>query len=156
MRHFRIFISFIFLLCLMSCSKRNGFEGDGQENYNFKVAVVCPEGMSVRWRRTAEWALDIFDNAQRITDKRITLNLEWFDEEDPGLDKNITRISSDESYAAIIGPSNPDKATKAAIACQGKHIPLILPQTANAEFQRVFAKQDYVFCMTQNDIMQAE
>ncbi|MGM9786878.1 MAG: C13 family peptidase [Candidatus Cryptobacteroides sp.] len=156
MRHSRILAIMALIICFNACSKRNGLDGDGQENHVFKVAVVCPEGMSARWSRTAQWALDIFDNAQKITDIRITLNLEWLDEEDPALDDILKRISSDEGYAAIIGPSDPDKAAKAAIACQGKHIPVILPQTANAEFQRVFAKQDYVFCMTQNDIMQAE
>lgn len=130
--------------------------GEKQDFKTYKVAVVLPATDQARWSRTAAWAQQIMDEAQNTCKQRIRINLEWHDENAADVDDYLQRVATSEDYAAIIGPISAEKATVAAKACRERKKLLILPKTGNAEFQRVFASKDYVFNLTQNDIMQAE
>lgn len=149
------------LLCLMvlvtGCQDDSDIDGGGKQQVTeFKVAVILPADDQARWKRTADWAQQILDEAQVVCDRRVKIRLEWHDENASDVESYIQQVAASEEYAAIIGPLSPEKATMAAIACADMQKLLILPKTGNAEFQRFFASRNYVFNLTQNDIMQAE
>lgn len=145
------------MLLAAGCRDESDMNGAGKQQVaEFKVAVILPAADQARWERTAGWAQKILDEAQSVCDRRVRVRLEWHDENAPDVESYIRDVAASEEYAAIIGPFSPEKATVAAIACGDRQKLLVLPKTGNAEFQRVFASRDYVFNLTQNDIMQAE
>ena len=127
-----------------------------QQVTTYKVAVFYSAQQQTRLQRTAAWAQEILSKAQESLERAVRLELEWHDEAAADWRQVVERVSTDPHYVALIGPNTPEKAAVAATACQDTRKTLLLPTTANAEFQREYASNDYVFCLTQNDIMQAE
>lgn len=129
---------------------------DRQEVHTYRIAAWYPEGEAARWQRTADWVNDIMAEAQRYKEKSVRLEIAWHSDQAADLQATLEQAATDEQTAALVGPSDADKASAAARLCMPSRKPLLLPTTANAEFQRIYASKDYVFCLTQNDIMQAE
>ena len=127
-----------------------------QEIHSYKVAVCYSPQKLAAWKRIAAWQEEIMTQAQQGGEKAIRLELEWLSDESADLEEQFGRIAADEQYAAVIGPANAAKASMAAQLCMATQKTLLLPETANAEFQRIYASKEYVYCLTQNDVMQAE
>lgn len=149
----------VVLVFLTACSDQEDGK-TGPENpveiKTYKVAVIAPARVQQRWKRSAEWAQELMEQAQESFDVQVRLELDWHDEQAADFEQYVQRVATDEEYAAVIGPVAADKAKIVAHACRNQQKTHILPTLANAEFQRVYAPKDYVFCLTQNDIMQAE
>jgi ABC-type branched-subunit amino acid transport system substrate-binding protein len=148
----------ILLCCVLLCACHKE-EHENLNSYHtdvFKVAVIAPGELLPYWQRTAGWAQEILHRAQVGMDKRVRVELEFHDEHAADIDTYIQAVATDESYAAMIGPVSPQKADLAARACRELKKTLILPITANAEFQRIYSTLDHVFNLTQSDIIQIE
>ena len=143
------------LLCAACADEADPMSGK-QQVTTYKVAVFYSAQQQTRLQRTAAWAQEILSKAQESLERAVRLELEWHDEAAADWRQVVERVSTDPHYVALIGPNTPEKAAVAATACQDTRKTLLLPTTANAEFQREYASNDYVFCLTQNDIMQAE
>lgn len=155
------FTSWIYALCLLAvgfgCSDDESFSASSKQTiHSYKVAVCYAPQKVTQWKRLAEWSEAIMTQAQQMLDKAVRLELEWINEESADLETQLRRVTDDEQYVAIIGPADARKASMAAQYCMDSQKTLILPETANAEFQRIYASKNYVYCLTQNDVMQAE
>lgn len=156
MKHVRMYIGLLCCLLLWACSDEETLSTQPQHTDVYKVAVIAPGELLPYWQRSAEWAQEILNRAQMGLEKGVRVELEYHDEDAPDIDSYIRTVAEDEEYAALIGPVSPEKATVAARACRTLKKTLILPTTANAEFQRIFSTLDHVFNLTQSDIIQME
>ncbi len=126
------------------------------EKVSYKVAVVMPLSSGNDWSRTIDWALENFRQAQVGLPKITDIEIELKNEEDEDLSAYLSRVASDKSYTAIIGPYSSQNARLAATACAAKRKTLILPLATSTEFQRIFAGKGYVWNLTQSDLTQCE
>ena len=155
------FTSWIYALCLLAvgfgCSDDESSSASSKQTiHSYKVAVCYAPQKVTQWKRLAEWSEAIMTQAQQMLDKAVRLELEWINEESADLETQLRRVTDDEQYVAIIGPADARKASMAAQYCMDSQKTLILPVTAYAECHRSDASKNYVYCLTQNDVMQAE
>ena len=146
----------MFLAVFVGCTKDDGFATKPVEVTTYKVAVIMPQSQQVRWERTLDWALANIKKAQKDLQQQVHLDVEWKDEEAADLSEYLSRVTQDEAYAAIIGPSTSDKANLAAAACRSHEKTIILPIATSAEFQRINADRGYVWNLTESDVTQCE
>ena len=136
-----------------SCSDH--FKTD-QNDVTYKIAVVMPQDRQEEWDRVARWALDNIEEAQFGLPNEVRLNLQWFDENSPEINSKLKNIANDDSYVAIIGPYSSQHAHSAADFCAKSGKTLILPIATSAEVQRIYAKVNNIWNLTQSDISQCE
>lgn len=149
------------LLCMMIPWFVTGCNDDDSgasqsEKVSYKVSVIMPLTSGNDWSRTIDWALENFRQAQFGLPKIADIEVELKNEEDADLSEYLSRVASDDSYTAIIGPYSSKNATIAAIACAEKQKTLILPLATSTEFQRIFAGKKYVWNLAQSDLTQCE
>ena len=99
------------------------------------VAVVAPIGdaaTKARLERTASWFLDNFREAQMHDTLAIDLKIAWYDELSANLAELSTRLASDSTVVAVIGPFSNEGVAEFAPACMKTQKPLIAP-TATSE-----------------------
>ena len=156
MRNIKIYLSV--LCCVLLCACDRGVEIPTETYHTdvFKVAVVAPTHLLPYWERTAAWAQEIMHRAQVGMERRVKVELEFHDENASDIDTYLQSVATDEDYAAMIGPVSAAKVDIAARACRDQKKMLILPVTTSAELQRIYAKLDHVFFLTQSDIIQME
>ena len=146
----------LFLAVFVGCTKDDGFATKPAEVTTYKVAVIMPQSQQGRWERTLDWALANIKKAQKDLQRQVHLDVEWKDEESADLSEYLSRVTQDEAYAAIIGPSTSGKASLAAAACRSHEKTIILPIVTSAEFQRINADRGYVWNLTESDVTQCE
>ena len=122
----------------------------------YKVAVIIPESQKARCERSVNWALENIKQAQISLPRQVLLDVEWKDEDAADLTDYLDRITQDEMYAAIVGPSTSGKAGIAAAACRSYEKTIILPIATSTEFQRINAGQGYVWNLVESDVAQCE
>lgn len=154
------FALWLLAVCVMvlavACKDDSDDASFSQKEYVYNVAVCFSPDRAAEWQRTAAWAEQLMKEAQDYNDKSVRLSLEWIDTAAPDFVDKMKRIADDERYAAVIGPADAALASTVASLCLPTHKTLLLPETSNAEFQRIFANKDNIFCLTQNELMQAE
>ena len=91
------------LLLLSSCNGKDPME-TAQKVNSYKVAVVLPASEKEDLSRIVDWAQENIKAAQTGQESRIELDLEWIDEDDAAMPREVSRVAHDNSYAAIIGP----------------------------------------------------
>ncbi|HHU25138.1 MAG TPA: hypothetical protein GXZ56_00720 [Bacteroidales bacterium] len=128
----------------------------GAETVSYKVAVIMPLSSGNDWNRTIDWALDNFRQAQVGLPKITEIQVELKNEEDADLAEYLSRVASDDTYTAIIGPYSSRNARLAAIACVAEQKTLILPLATSTEFQRIFAGKECIWNLAQSDLTQCE
>ena len=99
------------------------------------VAVVAPIGdaaTKARLERTAGWFLENFREAQMHDTLAIDLKIAWYDELSANLAELSTRLASDSTVIAVIGPFSNEGVAEFAPACMKTQKPLIAP-TATSE-----------------------
>ena len=141
----------IIIGCCFSCNDHMR-----QEKKSYKVAVIMPLSPANNWKRTIDWAVENYRQAQVGLPKIIDIQVELKNEEDKDLPEYLQRIANDKTYAAIIGPYSSLNAEVAADACEESHKTLILPLATSTEFQRKYAGSDYIWNLAQSDITQCE
>lgn len=149
----------ILAVVLFSCTgKEMPSSEEQQEVVSYKVAVVLPAAEKSELSKIVDWAQENIKAAQEGQASRIELTLEWIDEEGADMAKEVTRITHDNSYAAIIGPRYSRNARIIARESLSYRIPVLLPSVTSTEFQRIYAgsnkTQPNIFCLAENDMSQ--
>ena len=107
-----------------------------------KVAIVAPIGdaaTKTRMERTANWFASNLKDAQTNDTVQIRLELEWYDELDPGIESLSRNLAGREDVIAIIGPFANENMALFAPACQKTHKPLIAPTVTSEDIMRRYA-----------------
>lgn len=144
-----------FLLLLTACKNDEPTWGDSQEATQHRIAVICPQDKRDNWKSTASWALENIARAQAGQDKRISLDIEWIDEDAHDLPDLVSPIPADNEYDLIIGPYSSAKAYAVAKQVQGR-VPVLLPTVTATEMQRIYGGHNGIWFFTQSDITQCE
>jgi len=152
----RVLLIFWFIIPWVVISCNGDTDKLKTEKVSYKVAVVMPLSSGNDWSRTIDWALENFRQAQAGLPKITDIEVELKNEDDADLPEYLSRVASDDSYKAIIGPYSSKNARLAAAACAAKQKTLILPLATSTEFQRIFAGKGYVWNLAQSDITQCE
>ena len=106
------------------------------------VAVVAPIGdaaTKARLERTAGWFLENFREAQMHDTLAIDLKIAWYDELSANLAELSTRLASDSSVIAVIGPFSNEGVAEFAPACMKTQKPLIAPTATSEDVIRRYA-----------------
>ena len=106
------------------------------------VAVVAPIGdaaTKARLERTADWFLDNFREAQMHDTLAIDLKIAWYDELSANLAELSTRLASDSTVVAVIGPFSNEGVAEFAPACMKTQKPLIAPTATSEDVIRRYA-----------------
>lgn len=147
---------FIVTFLYISCTNENAPSvGNREESRVRKIAVFCSEESMDRLKKTADWAMENLTKAQGGCAKKLTLQLEWHDEDSPGLADLAYRISTNPEYSLIIGPEKSSAAYRVAQQVESR-IPMILPIATATELQRIYGGDKGLWFLTQSDITQSE
>ena len=106
------------------------------------VAVVAPIGdaaTKARLERTAGWFLENFREAQMHDTLAIDLKIAWYDELSANLAELSTRLASDSTVVAVIGPFSNEGVAEFAPACMKTQKPLIAPTATSEDVIRRYA-----------------
>ena len=149
---------FPFLL-LTSCVGKDPLETEQKVNA-YKVAVVLPSAEKEELSKIVDWAQENIKAAQLGQESRIELKLEWIDEDGADMAREVSRITHDNSYAAIIGPRYSRNARVIARESLSYRVPVLAPSVTSTEFQRIYAGSNMtdpnVFCLAENDMAQCQ
>ncbi|MBO7604811.1 MAG: hypothetical protein J6S97_10440 [Bacteroidales bacterium] len=147
------------LLLLSACNGNDQLEPVQKVN-SYKVAVVLPASEKEDLSRIVDWAQDNIKAAQLGGESRIELSLEWIDEEDATMAREVARVTHDNSYVAIIGPRYSRNARTIAKESLSYRIPVLAPSVTSTEFQRIYAGSNMtdpnIFCLAENDMAQCQ
>ncbi len=130
------------------------------------VAVVAPLSNATtkaRLERTAQWFLDNFREAQLNDTLAVTLKIDWYDEQTEDMTALSSRLATDTTLTAIIGPFANDHVATFAAACQPSLKPLIAPTATSEEVIRRYAvsnagsaiqfnKKPFLWALTETDV----
>ncbi|MBQ7512546.1 MAG: hypothetical protein IJU11_07360, partial [Prevotella sp.] len=138
----------------------------GETVSTYKVAVMVEDDDMVHWQSTAKWVLENLEEAQRGMKNKVRLELEFKNQDAADIESYMQQVAEDTTIAAIVGPSASLRAEQMAgrlsetiirhdgIAAYRK--PMISPTASSVEYQRKFAKTDYVWNMAECDINRLE
>ncbi len=128
------------------------------------VAVVAPIGdaaTKARLERTADWFLDNFREAQMHDTLAIDLKIAWYDELSANLAELSTRLASDSTVVAVIGPFSNEGVAEFAPACMKTQKPLIAPTATSEDVIRRYAvttsgqstnQSPFLWSLTETDV----
>ena len=128
------------------------------------VAVVAPIGdaaTKARLERTADWFLDNFREAQMHDTLAIDLKIAWYDELSADLAALSTRLASDSTVVAVIGPFSNEGVAEFAPACMKTQKPLIAPTATSEDVIRRYAvttsgqstnQSPFLWSLTETDV----
>ena len=128
------------------------------------VAVVAPIGdaaTKARLERTASWFLDNFREAQMHDTLAIDLKIAWYDELSANLAELSTRLASDSTVVAVIGPFSNEGVAEFAPACMKTQKPLIAPTATSEDVIRRYAvttsgqstnQSPFLWSLTETDV----
>ena len=147
-------------LLAAACTGKEMPEEQSFNTTTYKVAVIMPGNIWSSMTPVADQALKNVASAQEGLENRIAIDLEWIDEDAANLGSEITRITHDDSYAAVVGPKYSRHARQLARESLSYRIPVLMPSVTSAEIQRVYGGSNKaapnVFCMTESDLAQCQ
>jgi hypothetical protein len=147
----------ILVCCLSACSKDDAVHGENAEIRKIRVAVLVDDDSRFRWERTAKWALQNIDEAQRGMKNKVAFELEFYNQDSETINEDMEEIAKDTSIVAVIGPTTSASATQMALKLNSKKAyrkPMITPSATRTEYQRKFADVPFVTMTKQNDTRQ--
>ncbi len=152
-----LFLSVLPLL-LVACRDTEASLDADVHTSTYRVAVVMPASVGVQWERTAAWAQENIAKAQQGLPRKVKMDIEWIDEDDPMWLARVQALTEDSSCAAIIGPFYSAHARKAAVAVVESRTgtPLVVPVANSAELQRIYGRQSNVWFLCQSNLTQCE
>ena len=124
-------------LLAAACTGKEMPEEQSFNTTTYKVAVIMPGNIWSSMTPGADQALKNVASAQEGLENRIAIDLEWIDEDAANLGSEITRITHDDSYAAVVGPKYSRHARQLARESLSYRIPVLMPSVTSAEIQRV-------------------
>ena len=159
MKRNRLLHALVPLLLLSACNGKDPLETEQQVD-SYKVAVVLPASEKGALSRIVDWVQETIKSAQQGQERRIELELEWIDEDGPGMAREVSRVAHDESYSAIIGPRYSRNARVIARESLSYRMPVLAPSVTSTEFQRIYAGSNMtepnIFCLAENDMAQCQ
>lgn len=159
MRTNRILWLLAAFLILFACGGKE-MPAPQAEITTYKVAVVMPRSQWDSEKILVQGALATIDQAQEGLQQRVKLDLEWIDEDAANFESDVTRITHDDSYAAIVGPKYSRHARMLARESLSYRIPVIMPSVTSAEIQRIYGGSNKtapnIFCMSESDLAQTQ
>ena len=156
----------IMLLMLVACQKDEDTPSAADTVSTYKVAVMVENDDMDYWQQTATWALQNLEEAQRGMKHKVRLELAFKNQDAADIESYMQQVAEDTTVAAIVGPSTSLRAEQMAgrlseavirhdgVAAYRK--PMISPTASSVEYQRKFAKTDYVWNMAECDISRLE
>lgn len=149
-------LSVFFMFQAAGCTEERFISLEEQVDREYRIAVVLPleGGLEEHWKKSVDWALDNI-NKQLISQRHIKINAEWYDEEVFETEELFAGLAEREDLCAVIGPLYSINAQIAAQQCTRTGKPL-LAMASSELLMRAFAKKDFLWCLTENDISQCE
>ena len=144
------------ILCLCGCSDNSASAKADAKTRKIRVAVMAKSSEMARWKRSAEWALENMEKAQDGLDQKVKLQLEFKNQDDADIDEYMENVAHDTDYAAVVGPTQSDKAYRMAELLQKSEKPILSPKASNVEYQRFFANMPNLWNLVENDFMLIE
>ena len=144
------------ILCLCGCSDNSASAKADAKTRKIRVAVMAKSSEMARWKRSAEWALENMEKAQDGLDQKVKLQLEFKNQDDADIDEYMEKVAHDTDYAAVVGPTQSDKAYRMAELLQKSEKPILSPKASNVEYQRFFANMPNLWNLVENDFMLIE
>lgn len=143
---------------LSACDGLEVQEDNPVEESSYTVALILRlnEGKAEQWHRTANWALENFDIAQKGLSSRVKLNLEWYDENTVNLDSLAVALRDREDVRCVIGPQSSSHCDIVAKRLGMLRKTMISPCATSAELMRSYAGDDFFWSMVEPDITQCE
>ena len=145
------------LLC--GCRKDDDSNGGaGVVDTAYTIAVIYPldGNNAAHTKQVAEWALSNLRKAQNGMDRRISLNIEWYDENT----EDLVALSNDLRFRpdvqAVIGPLTSVNAEIVADRLSLTKKTMIAPCATSAQFVRPYAGMGFLWSLTEPDITQCE
>lgn len=124
------------------------------------VDVVLPATVAQDWKNAIDWAMENIEAAQYRLEKKVKLNLRYHDEDTEDLDSLARRLAQpeegDDTCHAILGPYHSSNAQTFLNYAAKNHLPVVMPTCTSAELQRVNARNDYAWFLTESDVTQCE
>lgn len=155
-----ITIVFVALVCCLSaCSSDDNIQGESAKIRKMRVAVLVDNDSRIRWERTAKWALQNIDDAQRGMKAKVSFELEFYNQDSKTIEDDMEEIAKDTSIVAVIGPTTSSCASQMALKLNSKKSyrkPMITPSATKTEYQRKFADVPFVWNLAESDISQLE
>jgi len=157
----------VMLLVPTSCQKDGDDDASASETIStYKVAVIVDDDDMANWQYTAAWALENLEEAQRGMKNKVRLELQFKKQNDADISQYMQQLAEDTTIAAIVGPSTSLRAEQMAEKLseaimkwsdvKAYRKPMISPTASAVEYQRKFAKTDFVWNMTECDINHLE
>lgn len=145
---------------LLACQGKEPLQPADEGTTTYKVAVLMPGSMKASQASLAKGALESIESAQKGLEHKVTLELEWIDEESAGFESEVKRVTHDAGYAAVIGPKYSRNARLVARESMAYRIPVLMPSVTSAEIQRIYAgsnkTEPNIFCMSESDLAQTQ
>ena len=124
------------------------------------VDVILPADMRGQFQNAIDWAQENISQAQKMSMRRVRLNLRWHDENTEDLDVLGYKLSHPEepedTCHAILGPYHSDNAAIVLRYARSTRIPVVMPTCTSADLQRTNARNTYAWFLTESDITQCE
>lgn len=150
------------LFVLTACQKDDDSPSAGESVTTYKVAVMVEDDDMEHWQHTAAWTLQNLEEAQRGMKHKVRLELQFKNQNADDISEYMQQVAEDTTIAAIVGPSTSFRAEQMASRLGESIIkhdgitsyrkPMISPTASSVEYQRKFAKTDYVWNMAECDI----
>lgn len=149
-------IIIVFLAATIQGCSNDEPQPENPSKSSVKIAVVLPGGNASDWKDVVDFALENYAEAAQVLPGATGIEVEWRDENQPGLDSWLENIAGDDSFVAMVGPftsKNADAAIKTFASCRK---PILLPMATSVDLQRANAGKEYVWNLAESDITQCE
>ena len=158
-----IWLTYLLALCLLltnSCTKDDDTPKGKTAGKEYRIAVVLPQ-KGAYWKNTIEWSLQNLNQA--LTELRdIKVTIEWFDEsskddkDSENMESLFNNLAHREDIHAILGPLYSRNAEIAASQCYQTGKTLIPATVSSESIMRRYARNGFLWCLSENDISQCE
>lgn len=166
MRNYLITLSLLILATLTSCEEvvyKQEIAPEIEHNTTtYKVAVIQPlsdKATETHLKRTAQWFLQKLTEAQREFPERISLEIDWINEDSLdlySLKKMAQRLAFDTEHPIVIGPYSSVNADTVASQLSKTKKMMISPTATSAELHRKYAGKGFFWALVESDITQCE
>ena len=163
MKKIQYIFAAMMVVALCACSDKDDapvVEKVETEVTTLNVDVILPASIQSQWKNTFDWAQANIAKAQENETKQVKLNLRFHDEDTERLDDLAYNLmhpeKSEDTCHAIIGPFYSDHATTFLSYAAQTRTPVVMPTCASAELQRINARNNYSWFLTESDITQCE
>ncbi len=152
MKHLVKFFLFVFTVGLIyGCDKE--LEELEQTEYHIAVFLPLTGNLKNEWAKSSEWILDNINKYGGVANGKVVID--WYDTQNEDIESLASRIATDTSIIAAIGPFSSSKAFKAAPYFV-KNKKAMFTMASSEEITRAFSGKDYIWRLIESDIAQCK